>query len=51
MPEKQQEVFKKLKDELKKDAKITVKEDALKALDGENPAGETKAQPETPAKK
>lgn len=53
LPEKQQEVFKKLKEDLKKGAKITIKEDALKALDGEKPAGETKAAPApaAPAKK
>ena len=33
-PEKQQEVFKKLKDDLKKNAKYTIKEDVLKGLDG-----------------
>ena len=37
VPEKQQEVFKKLKDDLKKTAKISVKEDALKGLQS-NPA-------------
>lgn len=30
LPQKQQELFKKLKDDLRKDAKVTVKEDALK---------------------
>jgi peptidyl-prolyl cis-trans isomerase C len=33
LPEKQQEVFKKLRDDLKKNAKFTIKEDALKSLD------------------
>lgn len=32
LPTKQQETFKKLKDDLKKDAKVSVKEDALKGL-------------------
>lgn len=32
VPEKQQETFKKLKDDLKKDAKLTIKEDAVKGL-------------------
>ena len=34
MPTKQQEIFQKIKEELKKTAKITVKEDVLNALDG-----------------
>jgi peptidyl-prolyl cis-trans isomerase C len=48
-PEKQQEVFKKLKDDLKKSAKYTVKEDVLKGLGGKEavenkaPAGQSKA--------
>jgi len=33
VPVKQQETFKKLKDDLKKDAKLTINEDALKALE------------------
>ncbi|QXE89867.1 peptidyl-prolyl cis-trans isomerase [Geomonas subterranea] len=57
-PAKQQEVFKKLKEDLKKQAKVSVKEDALKELGGEgakegaaHPAkpGEA-AQPAQPAK-
>ena len=36
-PEKQQETFKKLKEELKKGAKLTIKEDALKALKNKGP--------------
>ena len=36
LPDKQQEVFKKLKDDLKKSAKISVKEDALNELGGSN---------------
>ena len=51
LPEKQQEVFKKLKEDLKKGAKITVNEDALKAIGGEKSPGEKKVQPEGPAKK
>jgi peptidyl-prolyl cis-trans isomerase C len=53
MPSKQQEIFLKLKDTLKKDAKITVKEDVLNALGGkkdEGKAGEQKAsEPAKPA--
>ena len=37
VPEKQQETFKKLKEELKKDAKVAIKEDALKGLKGSTP--------------
>jgi peptidyl-prolyl cis-trans isomerase C len=44
LPEKQQEVFQKLKEELKKSAKYSIKEDALKGLDAK-PAGEAKAAP------
>ncbi|WP_243688322.1 hypothetical protein [Geotalea toluenoxydans] len=51
LPEKQQEVFKKLKEDLKKGAKVTVKEDALKTLDGEKPADKSNAQPPAPDKK
>ena len=36
-PEKQQETFKKLKEELKKGAKLTIKEDALKGLKNKGP--------------
>lgn len=36
-PEKQQETFKKLKDDLKKGAKLTIKEDALKGLKSKGP--------------
>jgi peptidyl-prolyl cis-trans isomerase C len=43
-PEKQQETFKKLKDDLKKDAKLSIKEDALKGLKGKGPE-EKKAEP------
>lgn len=41
LPTKQQEIFQKLKDDLKKNAKITIKEDAMKSLGGsaELPAG------------
>ncbi len=44
MPSKQQEIFQKIKDELKKSAKITVKEDALNAMS-------EPAQPAVPEKK
>lgn len=43
LPEKQQEVFKNLKEELKKSAKTSIKEDALKGLEGK-PAAVDKAQ-------
>jgi len=52
-PEKQQETFKKLKDDLKKGAKLTIKEDALKGLKNKGPEeakSEPAAQP-APAKK
>jgi peptidyl-prolyl cis-trans isomerase C len=53
MPEKQQEVFKKLKEDLKKSAKINIKEDALKGLGGgkgeEAAPAATPATPATPA--
>jgi peptidyl-prolyl cis-trans isomerase C len=45
-PEKQQEVFKKLKEDLKKSSKYTIKEDVLKGLAGS--AGEEK-KPAAPA--
>ncbi len=32
MPEKQQEVFKKVKEDLKKNAKLSIKEDALNGI-------------------
>jgi peptidyl-prolyl cis-trans isomerase C len=50
LPEKQQEVFKKLKEDLKKNAKLSIKEDVLKSLDGKA-SGESKAPPAEPAKK
>lgn len=46
MPQKQQEIFQKIKEELKKSAKITVKEDVLKELGAkkeEGSAGEKKS--------
>ena len=43
-PEKQQETFKKLKEDLKKEAKINIKEDALKGLKSSKPE-EAKAEP------
>jgi peptidyl-prolyl cis-trans isomerase C len=47
IPEKQQEVFKKLKEDLKKSAKITVKEDNLKQLKtGKGGAEEAAPQPQ-----
>jgi peptidyl-prolyl cis-trans isomerase C len=48
MPSKQQEIFQKIKDELKKSAKITIKEDALNAMDGQK---SEPAQPAAPEKK
>jgi len=42
IPQKQQELFKKLKDDLKKNAKININEDALKAM---GPKGGEQAQP------
>jgi peptidyl-prolyl cis-trans isomerase C len=53
-PEKQQETFKKLKEDLKKDAKLSIKEDALKGLKNKGPE-DAKAEPAAakaePAKK
>ena len=50
LPSKQQEVFQKLKDDIKKDAKVSIKEDVLKGIGGsataEKPAAES-----TPAEK
>ncbi len=58
MPTKQQEVFQKIKDELKKTAKITIKEDVLNSVGGkkeETKADEKKTadtpHPATPEKK
>ncbi len=58
MPAKQQEVFQKLKEELKKSSKYTIKEDALKSLGAEagatpepKPAEAGKAAPPAPAEK
>ena len=47
LPSKQQEVFQKLKDELKKSGKYSIKEDVLKGLGGA-PAGEAKGAVGTP---
>ena len=47
MPTKQQEVFQKIKDELKKTAKITIKEDVLNSVGGKKE--ETKADGKKPA--
>lgn len=48
-PERQQQTFKKLKEELKKDAKMSIKEDALKGLKSQAPAqGAQPAQPHKP---
>jgi peptidyl-prolyl cis-trans isomerase C len=47
MPTKQQEVFQKIKDELKKTAKITIKEDVLNSIVGKKE--ETKADEKKPA--
>ncbi|HEY6839109.1 MAG TPA: peptidylprolyl isomerase [Geobacteraceae bacterium] len=45
-PEKQQEIFKKLKEDLKKSSKYTIKEDVLKGLDGKGTAAEAKTAAE-----
>jgi len=52
MPAKQQEVFQKIKDELKKSAKITIKEDVLNSVGGkiEAPKADDK-KPAAPEKK
>lgn len=45
LPTKQQEVFQKLKDDIKKNAKVSIKDDALKGLDGKaSPAPALPAQ-------
>jgi peptidyl-prolyl cis-trans isomerase C len=53
MPTKQQEVFQKIKEELKKSAKITVKEDVLKGMGAKQEEGKTDgkkpAEPTKPA--
>lgn len=53
LPSKQQEVFLKIKEDLKKNAKVTIKEDALNAMGGkpgDAKAGEQKpAEPAAPA--
>jgi peptidyl-prolyl cis-trans isomerase C len=41
MPQKQQEIFQKIKEELKKNAKITVKEDVLNSLGGKKDDGKS----------
>ena len=52
LPSKQQEVFQKLKDDLKKSSKYTIKEDVLKGLDGKTLEAGTPAPPApAPAKK
>ncbi|WP_298273144.1 peptidylprolyl isomerase [Geobacter sp.] len=43
LPTKQQEVFQKLKDDIKKNAKISIKEDVLKELGGKAPSQATPA--------
>ncbi len=50
MPTKQQEVFQKIKDELKKTAKITIKEDVLNSVGGkkEEPKADDKKPVEAP---
>jgi peptidyl-prolyl cis-trans isomerase C len=39
LPEKQQEIFKKMREEMKKSAKYSIKEDVLKSLDTKPAAG------------
>jgi len=54
MPSKQQEIFQKIKDELKKSAKITIKEDVLNAMGGkkdEDKKPADSAKPAAPEKK
>ena len=58
MPSKQQEVFQKVKEELKKNAKITIKEDVLAGMDGKKDAAKpdekkpaADAKPAAPEKK
>lgn len=46
LPEKQQEIFKKLKDDLKKGAKISIKEDALKSVKAPTPGATAEGSPE-----
>lgn len=48
MPQKQQEVFQKIKEDLKKSAKITIKEDVLKEMGAEK-KGEGKPEEKKPA--
>ena len=50
LPKKQQEIFKKMREELKKNAKFSIKEDALKGLDSK-PAGGDKVAPAGAAQK
>lgn len=50
LPSKQQEVFQKLKDDIKKDAKITIKEDVLTGMGGSEGA-QKPAAGSTPAEK
>jgi peptidyl-prolyl cis-trans isomerase C len=51
MPQKQQEIFQKIKEELKKSAKITVKEDVLKEMGGKKEEGKAEEKkPAEPAK-
>lgn len=49
MPSKQQEVFQKIKEELKKSAKINIKEDVLNSMGGNKGEGKPAAAPATPA--
>jgi peptidyl-prolyl cis-trans isomerase C len=51
LPEKQQEIFKKMREDLKKNAKFTIKEDVLKSLDSKPSAGDKAAPPVGAAKK
>ncbi|GAM08554.1 foldase protein PrsA [Geobacter sp. OR-1] len=48
LPSKQKEVFDKLKDELKKSSKYTIKEDVLKKMDGGSDGADKGKQPEEP---
>ena len=49
MPQKQQEIFQKIKEELKKSAKITIKEDVLNEMGAKKEDEKKPAEPATPA--
>ncbi|MDA8428726.1 MAG: peptidylprolyl isomerase [Geobacteraceae bacterium] len=49
MPQKQQEIFQKIKEQLKKSAKITIKEDVLNEMGAKKEDGKNPAEPAAPA--